>query len=371
MNVTLLSINPPGKLMGMGHYDRLLTTSLAALPDARDTTFDVVFSGRRSSRAVALHDGQIDTVEARFAGYSVYRLARLPWPLARLASRVVTRAKADVNHSLSLGFPVPSGRPSVYTIHDLPPARFADEGRLPRWAMRAAKAADAIVAPSQFAKRELIELLDLESEKVTVVPYGCEHDRFHPDVSPTDQAIRKRLGISGRFLLYVGGFTRRKNVAALLNAWAAVADKYPDTKLALAGPAAQLERLVADVSAPRVIVLGYIGRDQLPGLLRASGGLVFPSIYEGFGLPPLEAMASAVPVVAVRAGAIPEVTSGHAILAADGSPEALADAIGQLLANPDKAVELAHAGPQRAAEFNWTRHAEQVMSVYRSIIRSK
>lgn len=367
--VRYLSQNRPGPRMGMGHYERLLIHHLIKISDRGAWRFDIMFDGRAAGQALDAQRLESGLHHARFQGFSSERFAKLPWQVTRAVMRLSGGLpRPDMYHALALSYPAPSGRPAIYTIHDLPPARFPDEGVLPEWAKKAAGEAQAIFTPSQFAKNELVELLDLPEARVHVVPNGCEHDLFHPGVAPASVETLATHGLSGRFLLYVGGFTRRKNVPALLNAWSQLAPQYPDLSLALVGPADKLRALAEAAKAPRVIVVGYLERALLPAVMKASVALVIPSVYEGFGLPPLEAMALGVPVVAVRAGAIPEVVEECAVLAADGSPESLAESIRLLLEDADLARRLALSGPGRARRFSWDEHAQRVLDIYRRVL---
>ena len=354
--------------MGMGHYERLLLSSLLSTGAAEaGWRFDIRFAGRvpRADLEAPERSGlQAATCE----GYAPDRLARLPWPVARAVLKCSHRLPMpDVFHSLSLAYPAPAGRPAVYTIHDLPPARFPDEGRLPRWAKDAAQSAAAVVTPSEFAKSELVTLLGLPEERVHVVPNGYERSVFHFNVPAANPAMLANIGIHGPFLLYSGGFTRRKNVRAMLEAWAQLALRFSDFSLVLAGPTEPLGALIAEHPAPRVVLAGYLDRTALPRVLKAAAALVYPSIYEGFGLPPLEAMALGVPVVAVRAGAVPEVTGGCAVLAPDGTPDSLAAALRSLLEDSSLAASLSRCGPAQADRFSWEDHAAHVLHLYGSI----
>jgi len=371
LHVRFLSQNRPGPRMGMGHYERLLLRSLLGSGASEaGWRFDIRFAGRvpREDLEAPERSGlQAATCE----GYAPDRLAWLPWPVARGIIKLSHRLPLpDLFHSLSLAYPAPAGRPAVYTIHDLPPARFPDEGRLPRWAKEAAQAAAGVVTPSEFAKTELMTLLGLLEERVHVVPNGYEQGVFHLGVPAADPAMLAALGIHGPFLLYSGGFTRRKNVRALLEAWAQLALSFPDLSLVLAGPTEPLAAVIAESLAPRVILAGYLDRAALPRVLKAATALVYPSIYEGFGLPPLEAMALGVPVVAVRAGAVPEVAGDCAVLAPDGTPESLAAAMRTLLEDSALAASLRRRGPAQAGRFSWEDHAAQVLQIYGSVAAS-
>ena len=369
--VHFLSQNRPGPQMGMGHYERMLLAALGREANSDDWQFDITFEGRKPAQPldVAALDAMLH--RADFLGYSTARLAKLPLGAVQILLNLRFKNKPEIYHSLALSFPLPTNAPGVFTIHDLPPARFSDEGKLAPWAKKAAHAARFIMTPSQFAKRELVEILDLPDEKVVVIPYGCEHDRYHPGVKPTSENQLKSWGINGEFLLYAGGFTRRKNVAALLQAWTQIAPEFPDLMLVLAGPQAKLTELADAATAPRVLPMGYVAHTQMPSLMKAARALVFPSIYEGFGLPPLEAMALGVPVlISAQGGATPEVVGDAGAVATDGSADALAEAMRELLADESLQARLKLAGPARAKTFDWANHARAVLDVYQRATES-
>ncbi len=374
-HVHFLSQNRPGPRMGMGHYERLLIRNLGlkAAKQAENWRFSITFDGREPPQD-SLDRSDIDPAlqDADFLGFSTQRLSQLPTFLVQGALKARFQAKkADLFHSLALSFPAPHDKPTVITIHDLPPAYFPDEGVILPWAKKVAQNAAAILTPSEFAKQDLIELLDLEPARVHVVFNGCEHNRYHPAVAPLPNEELRKLGIEGPFLLYAGGFTRRKNVAALLGAWKSVASDYPALSLILAGPPQGLNPLVQASGAPRARAVGYVTYTAMPALMKAARALVCPSIYEGFGLPPLEAMALGVPVIgSLAGGAVPEVIGNAGILADDGSPRALAEALRRLLNDQSLENHLKTAGPQRAHDFSWTTHARNVLKIYRGLSNS-
>ncbi|PQV63698.1 Glycosyltransferase Family 4 [Abditibacterium utsteinense] len=374
--VHFLSQNRPGPRMGMGHYERLLIQHVMAETSRQEWQFDFTCDGRVSAESIRADESMHpDFASVNGLGFATVRLADWPWPLAcavmnrRFGARgSKTKKTPDLFHSLALTFPAPSIRPALYIIHDLPAARFSDEGRLPKWSKQAARDARLIVTPSEFGKREIVELLEVDPSKVQVVFNGLEHDLFNTNVPVADAAALAQLGITGSFLIYAGGHSQRKNVPALLEAWKIVAPRHPELSLVLAGPPG-LKTLAETHGAPRVIAPGYVDRSLLPGVMRAARALVYPSIYEGFGLPPQEAMAMGVPVVASRAGgAVPEVVGDAGILAEDGTSEALARAIELLLGDSDLEARLRLAGPKRAKLFSWPEHARTVLEIYRSLL---
>ncbi len=366
--VQFLSQNRPGPQMGMGHYERLLIQHLGRVaPADKDSwRFDMTFEGRNPGEPLDVAALDPALSGADFLGFGSARLAKLPLAAVQTLLNLSSAKKPDIYHSLALSFPLPTKAPGVFTIHDLPYLRFADEDQLASWAKKAAHAAKFVMTPSEFAKAELIELLKLPDEKVVVVPYGCEHERYHSAVKSAGAAQLQEWGIEGEFLLYAGGFTRRKNVAALLEAWKQIAADYPKLTLVLAGPQAPLTRLADAANAPRVLPLGYVPHPQMPSLMKAARALVFPSIYEGFGLPPQEAMALGVPVIiSAQGGATPEVIGDAGVTARDGSAPALAQAMRELLGDEALQARLKLAGPQRAKLFDWDAHARAVLDVYR------
>lgn len=363
--------------MGMGHYERLLMLHLLACSEARmaqgeEWRFSYTYAGRLSTAWVegeGAIDPRIGPVDA--LGWATERMQDWPYPVVRAVTNSRFRRKSDAPglfHSLALSFAAPTNRPSIYTIHDLPPARFSDEGRLARWRKDAMRAADLVITPSEFAKRELIELLELPPEKVRVIANGLEHDRFNTQVAPASAQTREKFGVPGRFLIYAGGCSQRKNVPALLQAWQIVAPRLPDVHLLLVGPNG-LKQLALDSGAPRVVTPGYANREVLPGLIKSATALVVPSIYEGFGLPPQEAMALGVPVIGTKAGgAVPEVIGKAGLLAEDGSPGAIAHAIETLLSDDALQARLREEGPKRAQTFSWPDHAREVLAIYDSFL---
>lgn len=372
-HVHFLTPNGPGPRMGMGHYERLLFQYLiseSSRPEVEELwQFALTCDGRVTPEAIRA-DGAFPAEFNPVGGMGVSsaRLRDMAWPAVRAAMNLrFAKNKPDLFHSLALSFPAPSSRPAVYTIHDLPAARFSDEGRLPKWMKEAARDAALIMTPSEFAKRELVELLAATPDKIKVVPYGLEHERFNLDVPVADAATLEQLGIDSPFFIYAGGHSQRKNIPALLEAWKIVSSRHPDLQLVLAGPQG-LATLAEKHQVPRVLALGYVNRDVLPSLMRASRALIFPSIYEGFGMPPQEAMAMGVPVIASQAGgAVPEVIADAGLLASDGSAEALAEAIETFLADPTIEARLRVVGPQRAQDFSWPAHARTVLELYRSV----
>jgi glycosyltransferase involved in cell wall biosynthesis len=307
---------------------------------------------------------------------SPWRAPRMVW-MQMLAPRTLRQLRADVAHFTNGMVPLASPVPTVVTIHDMsltlypryhPPRRvllnrpFVD---------LAARRADAIITVSQSAKRDIIRLYGLSPERVHVV-----HEAAAPSFRPVgDRAVldrvRQRYALADRFILYVGTIEPRKNLPKLIEGFAArrTAGDLPH-QLVCAGPygwlsgdiAKKIRRLrVADA----VRFTGYVPFDDLPALYNLAEMFVFPSLYEGFGLPVVEAMASGTPVITGHVPALAEV-AGAAVEHVDSlDAGTLGDAMVALARNRERREHLISLGLARARMFSWERAARETLDVYR------
>jgi glycosyltransferase involved in cell wall biosynthesis len=291
-----------------------------------------------------------------------YRVLRPPRRLAHRAGHiweqtalpVIARADALVYCPANLA-PLASSR-AVVVIHDVAalrhpewysPAYAAYQRRLlPAIARRAA----GVVTVSEFSRGELAAVLGLDPQDVAVVPNGVDTRVFSPEADPAP--ARAAHGLDGPYALAVGTRIARKNAAALRSA----RDRLAETgvELVLAGSSRSYMRAGEE---PPGRALGYVADRLLPGLYAGAELLLMPSLYEGFGLPCLEAMACGTPVVAANRGALPETCAGAAILVDPDDPGALADAAATAASDPDRRARLRAAGLARAAELTWDRAA--------------
>ncbi len=232
-------------------------------------------------------------------------------------------------------------------MHDVAPWRFDDEGPTPPDAMAGARRAAVVVCPSQFAADEVSAVLG--AERVVVIHNGVDRRFFAAD--PLDGPRLEALGIRPPFVLHAGGATRRKNLEGLAAAWPLVRSACPEAALALMGPPDD-RRDGLFGSLPGTVWVGRVDDDCARGLMAAASAVVVPSVYEGFGLPALEAMAAGVPVVAARRGALPEVCANAACLVEPDGP-GLAEGIVAALSDGPGTAKRVERGRARAAEFNW------------------
>jgi glycosyltransferase involved in cell wall biosynthesis len=298
-------------------------------------------------------------------------------PLARLwthlsLSRAVATDRPDVLFVPAHVLPLWPRLPTVVTIHDLGFRFFPDAHRplarlylelSTRWA---ARRANRIIAISESTRRDLVEHYGVPEERIRVV-YEAAGVAFRPTHDP---AVVQRQGLSpGQYLLAVGTLQPRKNLSGLLRGYRLYADGVDQPlPLALVGQpgwgVAALEREIPRLGLDRLVHrLGYVADEDLPALYSGAFAYLQPSLYEGFGLTVLEAMACGTPVIASNSSSLPEVVGGTNLLVDPRSPPAIAGAIRELIERPALRAEAARTGRQRAASFSWERCAQETLAV--------
>lgn len=270
-------------------------------------------------------------------------------------------------HVLPLSCPVPA----VVTVHDL---GFRYEPNTHPWQQRwylelgtrwSAWKARHIITPSETTKNDLIRFYRLPAERITVIHHGIDTQFFRR--TPEEcEAVRQRYALRKPFLLHVGTMQPRKNLLALLEAFQLLARQDEELELVLVGKRGWLAKPIEKVLAmspfrERVRWLGYVADDDLPALYSAADVFVFPSLYEGFGLPVLEALACGTPVVTSNRGALAEI-AGPALQCDPTDPAAIAQAV-RMAREPIERANFAVHGPQHAREFSWERATQQTLDV--------
>jgi glycosyltransferase involved in cell wall biosynthesis len=269
---------------------------------------------------------------------------------------------------------------SVFTLHDtaylhfpqhhLPRNRLFLRLMMPRFLARA----DAVIAVSEATRRDAERFYGLRGAKLRVIPEGVE-TRFRPLADSARLAdVRARYRLPPRFILYVGTIEPRKNLVTLLEAYAALRaeEAHKGLGLVIAGGRGWLvesffERLRGLGLEEAVTLTGYVPETNLPALINCAAVFAFPSVFEGFGLPPLEAMACGVPVVCSQASSLPEVVGDAGVLLPPLDARAWHEALGRVLLDPPLAAGLRQRGLARAAQFTWAAAARATLSVYQQV----
>jgi glycosyltransferase involved in cell wall biosynthesis len=366
MKVAVDATAVPARLTGAGVYAARM---LAAMAQRGEVELEVFVA---PGSAPALRAEGLALRPVRAAGLG--RPARIAWTWLA-AGRAARAAGADLLHGVHYELPRRGRLAQVVTVHDLtllthPEWHEPSKVRFFGWAMRRAVAvADRVLCVSATTARDLTAHLGVDAGRIDVTPLGTD---LGPASEQAVAQLRRRLGVDGPYLLGLGTLEPRKDLPSLVRAFASLAGQLPHT-LVLAGLAgwgagAVAEAVAASGVRDRILLAGYVPEADKAALFTGADLFVYPSHYEGFGLPVLEAMACGTPVVTTTGGSLPEVAGDAALLAEPGDPEALAVAIAKLVGDPDERVALVQRGMVRAAGFTWNRCAALTEAAYRRAV---
>ena len=366
---------------GIGRYTRELVRALAE--EDTQNEYVLLVAG---SPSTLLGVQALQSI-ARFHRFHVRRILcsprwltilwhrlRLPLPAEALTGPI------DVFHSPDYVLPPLWRARGVVTIHDLSFLILPDTAEpglqryLSRAVPRAVARAQRVLADSQCTRDDLITHLGVAPERITVA-YPGVHPRFQPLAGDVVEAFRKRYALPPRFVLGLGTLEPRKNFSTLIEAYARLADlgvPHADAPLIIAGGRGWLYEGIFETVERlglrgQVRFLGFVPDEDLPALYNAASVLAFPSLYEGFGLPPLEAMACGTPVVASNVSSLPEVLNDAALMVPPTDVEALASALARVLTDQELQTALRVRGLQQAARFTWQATAQVLLQVYREL----
>jgi len=233
--------------------------------------------------------------------------------------------------------------------------------------------ADAILTCSQYSKEDIERIYGVDKDKIKIIPLSVADFYFVPQDPARIAAIKKKFNITGRYVLYMGNFKEHKNIACLVHAFAAIAPEFPDVNLVLAGPKEhtynELVKIIQNNHlTDRVIFTGKIMESDGPQYLyQGAQVFVMPTLYEGFGIPPLEAMACGVPVIASRATSIPEVVGDAGILVDPNSVSDIAEAIRKILQDPILRKGLIDKGLKRAYQYETAKIAKEMYDFFKDV----
>lgn len=365
---------------GIGRYTRGLVEALLALPAAADADLSLVVA----ADAPPLPPGWLASrAAARSGPLSLRRLPLSDRLLTRLWQRLhlplpvdLWLGGLDLFHAPDYTLPPLARARGLVTVHDLsfltypegalPSLRRYLTAAVPRSCARAVR----ILADSRHTRQDLVDLLGQDPARIDVVGAGVDAAFRRPDESVLAEA-RVRLGLPARFVLGLGTLEPRKNFVGLIRAFERLGrqPQQADLKLVIAGGRGWLYEPILQAArqselAARIQLLGFVADADLPALYSLAEAFAFPSHYEGFGIPVLEAMACGTPVVAADNSSLPEVAGEAALLVPAGDDAALAAALARLLGDADLRTRLTEAGLRRTAEFGWEAAAERLWGAY-------
>ncbi|RLC69773.1 MAG: glycosyltransferase family 1 protein [Chloroflexi bacterium] len=367
---------------GIGRLTRCIFQALAEIDHENEYRLFAAMGRGQSSNFPTFQPSKLSNFRLKTIPLSdrelnvVWHRLRLPLPVELITGPV------DVFHSPDFTLPPVWRARAVLTVHDLSFLRVPEcfTGALRRYlervVPRSVRRADHVIADSHSTKRDLVELLGTPAGKVTVIHSGVE-PRFRPIVDRAALGpVRQRYDLPERFIISVGTLQPRKNFATLVEAFARLKSETGNwkpgarsLKLVIAGGRGWLyEEIFARVEAlglqGDVLFPGFVADEDLPALYNLAEAFVLPSLYEGFGLPPLEAMACGTPVVTSNVSSLPEVVGDAGLMVEPADVESLAAAIERVLEDGGLRREMVQRGLARAKEFTWERAARRLLGVY-------
>lgn len=368
-----------GDMTGIGQYVRFLTKHLLRMDEENE--YVLFFDERATRGTIGEIIGGHRNVTAKTLPLSRFKKF-LPYAYShRFVASAIQRCGADVYHGTTGSLPMGYRRKSVVTVHDLaiymhpewfPSGQFFSRRFVvPASVHRASK----IIAVSHSTKRDLQDIFAVPSEKIAVVHEGVE--------PPPPDAWERNPEFPNPYLLFLGTIEPRKNVEGLVHAYASLVERLPkivgNTELVLAGSRGwKSERVFAAIreankafGKERVRVLGYVPEGEKHALVAKALAFIFPSRYEGFGLPVLEAMNVGVPVVTSALSSLPEIAGrGAALLVDPNNQSEMMRALKHLLEDESQRLELGRRGLERSTEFRWDKTAGETLEVYEEVLRT-
>lgn len=363
---------------GSGQYTRRIVRLLSGLSDGAPDIYVVAPARQTPVDGPSCDDFATERLSVIRHPTPTTHLAKVWWEQI-VIPRVAWELKADLLHVPYWAPPVRTPIPTVVTIHDLiplvlPAYRGNAMARLyTSFVAAATPRATLLLTDSEASRRDILSNLPVDPKRVQVIPLAVDNS-FSPKANDDDQSIRHGWGINDGYLLYLGGFDIRKNLATMLRAFVYVRQAVQEALLVVAGRLPRVDtafspdprRLAKEMGIPTQTIrfLGYVPESHKPVLYRGARAFLFPSRYEGFGYPLLEALSCGVPVVGSNATSIPEVVGAAGVLTDPDDAEGMAGAAIQLLIDDEFRALLSDRATEQARRFSWARTAHQTMEAY-------
>lgn len=351
---------------GIGRTTRMLITSLLEI----ECDYEILLFGRRLQGKQLRNIGfGLETIHLRLPRAAERIIRRLSW--------IELMCRGDLYHATDFYMPLGHADNAVATIHDLiflvQPEQMVDHIRLAQWAPDFARKCRGIITCSVFSKKDIVNQLGIEPDKIHVIYWGVDHTIFNTkkDLSEVKRRLKTVLGIERQYFLVVSCSTGRKNTPLLLNTYSQLLRNNPENDLVVVwNPPPEIQGLYsAGEFARRIHFINRQSEQNLSDLYRGATALVFPSLYEGFGLPILEAMSCGTPVIASNNSSLPEVGGDAALYIDPYNGESLMSAF-EAFENNDISVQgLREKSFEQSLRFSWERCARETLSVYANCLK--
>lgn len=371
------------KMSGVGYCQAGLVTSIVKAHPENAYTFDYFSRKDHQVKEQRLAKYMTDSVKlnvSHFSGF-VYRsiMNFIPLPYSAFFGK-----SAEVTHFFNYVVPPKVHGKTVVTVHDMVIKAYPETVRartkyfLYTGLEKSMKRADVIVTDSNFSKTEIEKYYPKYADKVRVVPCGVDLERFHP-IEDTTQIIKvkQKFNLSDEYFLYIGTIEPRKNLTRLIEGYSKFVEKYPECpNLVLAGGKGWLnDEIYSSIEKlglkDKATFTEYIPSEDMCALINGAMGFLFPSIYEGFGMPPLEAMACGVPVLTSHEASLPEVVGDCAVMVDAYDTQSIADGIERLYLDKNLREELSVKGLERAKLYTWENASQTLYSIYEELANGR
>ncbi|MCD6097040.1 glycosyltransferase family 4 protein [bacterium] len=373
-------LNPEkGKGAGISHYVYQLVRNLLDID--KSNTYFLFFD--RSVRKKTLNKFSLKNVKFKFFPFRKYGIFLSDFYSRILTSTFIDRENLDVFHVPSVIYSLNIKTPYLVTVHDLSFFKFPewyvnkDKNSVDKEKYRVSqllKEARYIISPSLSTAKDLESILGIKSNRIKIIPHGVDERFFQSSPLEKIAKIKKKYKLGENYFLFLGTLEERKNILRIISAFERFSKQLPVYKynLCLAGSPGQgfskiKKKIQSSPFKDRIILPGYIPADDIGLLFEGASAFVFPSLYEGFGLPLLEAMAKKVPVIAGNVSSLPEVAKGHSLLVDPYDISEITEALKKVVLNKDELKGLIDQSYEYAQGFSWLKTAKKTLELYKSI----
>lgn len=372
---------------GIAYYEDGLLRNLIEQYPKDQYGVDIFTHGRTQIKQKFISDytPKLKIQECSWFSGKLYRMFTLLFPFPY---RCFFREERDITHFCNYVIPFGVRGKKVVTVHDLAFREYPDTVRgrtmlmLKRNLKRSLKRADAIVADSEFTKKEILKYYNVPVERLYVVPCGVDTKKFCPEADAEKLvSVKEKYGIAGEYFLYLGTLEPRKNLSGLIRAYkmfceSMKAQKAEMPQMVIAGGKGwmyeQIFQTVKELSLEdRVLFTGYVDEEEKPILMGGAMAFCFPSFYEGFGMPPIEAMACGTPVLTSNNTSLAEVTQDAALQVDPYDLGGMAQAMERLFKDEKLRGELREKGWERVKKYSWQNAVKVLHQIYESMMDSR